>query len=267
MEAWTDAGVGPSPSHHEHTLCKRRLWPWGAQCHPLVVSDVCDLACFTTWDCIDLMGNIVEPLKRARQRQVEPVKITLRTCQQHINTVSLDPARPINPRHTHTPSGGCVSSFSYYVFPQYNNKANYAKMWQITAHRTTAAWLILAFFSTAELFAFLSKQGRTHFAFFLFFRSVFLWPTCPTTEMIGWAFTPLSTWLPFFIRGQTWSSTHSLLCSSRTSTSSFSPNKGTPSGRCVCRGLCLLFFCFQYIYCGDWKPARVVSSLLFCFIN
>lgn len=82
----------------------------------------------------------------------------------------------------------------------------------------------------------------------LFFRSVFLWPTCPTMATIGWACTHLSTWLPFFTHGQTWNSTLSHLCNLLTSTSSFFLNKGTPSGRCVCMGIypilsTLVFFC------------------------
>lgn len=73
---------------------------------------------------------------------------------------------------------------------------------------------------------------------FLHARSAYSWPTCPTMAMIDWVFTHLSTWPPSFAHGQTWNCTPSHPCSSHTSTSSFFPNKGTHSGRCVRMGIC-----------------------------
>lgn len=98
---------------------------------------------------------------------------------------------------------------------------------------------------------------------FLHARSAYSWPTCPTMAMIDWVFTHLSTWPPSFAHGQTWNCTPSHPCSSHTSTSSFFPNKGTHSGRCVPMGICpQVWACVTCVRLCDVES--VFYFLLFC---
>lgn len=97
---------------------------------------------------------------------------------------------------------------------------------------------------------------------FLHLRSVYSWPTCLTTATIDLAFTRSSTWPPSFARGQTWDSTRSRRCSSHTSTSSFSPNKGTHSGRCVRARICPHVWACVSVRC--YHVFRCNEILLLC---
>lgn len=106
-------------------------------------------------------------------------------------------------------------------------------------------------------------------SFPLLFRSVYLWPTSLTMATIGWVFTHLSTWPPFFIRGRTWSFTPSHPCSSHTNTSSFSLNKGIHSGRCVCMSIwqhdwaCAFLQMSVQIYCAFiWSKMLLLYRLI-----
>lgn len=59
----------------------------------------------------------------------------------------------------------CLPPFNYCVSRQYKIKANYVKIWKITAHTITAVWDFGFCFTKQEQFSFLSTQELTSFLF------------------------------------------------------------------------------------------------------